>query len=636
MKSVKIQVLQLAGALLVTISNPAYSQTIVTKETLAQLAAQNAETYNAIVTELMATGEEGLTELLSIVKNKEEGQVGAEYAITAMIAKVTDPASDPKLREAFKDILHKEASSAPEGQYKEFMVRELMVMGENFGQKNASFPGDSDFDVPMVPPTLKDLAAVLKDKTVTRQGRFFMLDNTPKTKEASAVVLKALRGMKDDEAIVDLLYWLGESGIGDNAETVKHYVSTRRSLPVCTEAAMALVKLGRPSDVKTLANLFTSSNPDYVDLALTCLKSFPGKVTDSAVKFFGKANDYSKSKILELIAQRKDSNYLGLVKQCIDSKNPVLQDAAFKALENVVKKSDTQYLYGLLEICPQDKLPLVQKAVVASFDSFDNEQIHSALLARKDFVGKDKEALYWPMIISTATIDEVFGICETAQDDALQQQAFTAYVNAVRATKDPGAQKLLMFREIMPLAKTAAQKKNVLDNIARTDCFLAIPFAGNYLDDPDVKQNAAQVIRRIGTAHIEYNSPVVVDLLKKAAVVITGTDPGYEVTSINKHLEDLPKDTLGYVLLEEFVKTKALDRNAGSYDIYADLKFDGTGAKWNSFHAVKQDGKVTLLLNGTQVTDAQKADGYIDLIFDALEAKRKDVSVRDVYVRYEG
>ncbi|MBP5210817.1 MAG: hypothetical protein J6Z27_03140 [Bacteroidales bacterium] len=636
MKSVKIKVLQLAGALLVTISNPAYSQTIVTKETLAQLAAQNAEAYNTLVTELVATGVDGLNELLSIVKNKEEGHVGAEYAITAMIAKISDPSSDAKLRESFKDILLSEARNAPEGQYKEFMVRELMVLGENFGQKNATAPGDSDFDVPFIPPTLKDLVAVLKDKSATRQGRFYMLDNTPKTKESSAVVLKCLRGMKDEDAIIDLLYWLGESGIQDNAETVKHYVTTRRPLGICSEAALALVNLARPSDIRTLANLFTSSNPDYADIALASLKSYPGKVTDAAVRFFGRSNDYSKAKILDLISQRNDSNYLGLVKQCIDSKDEILQDAAYSALENVVRKNDTPYLYDLLEKCPQDKLPLVQKAVVASFNSFDTEQIHSALIARKDFVGKDKEALYWPMIISTATMDEVFGICETAQDAALQQQAFTAYVNSVRGTKDPGAAKFLKFREIMPLAKTPAQKKSVLDNIARTDCFPAVIYAGGFLDDPDVKQNAAQVIRRIATAHVEFNSPDVVDLLKKAAVVITGTDPGYEVTSINKHLEDLPKDTLGYVKLEQFLKDKTLDRNGESYDIYLDLKFTGTGAKWNSFHVVKQPDQTVLFMNGALVDDSNKVDGYIEMIFDALEAKRKDVSLRDVYIRYEG
>lgn len=631
--NMKVKVLQLAGAMLMALSNASYAQ-VVGQISLTQIAEQNAENYNNILTQLIDLGEDGFKELIEIVKNNEEGKVSAEYAITAYVAEISNNDFDKDKRDAIIEILLSEAKNAVDGNYKEFMIRELMVLGINFDNKNASIIGSSEFDVPAVPTNKKDLEAILKDKTATRQGRFYVLNYAQKNEENSKVVIKCLNRSKDDEAIIDMLYWLGESKIISNADAIAKFVSGKKSPNVCKEAVSALAKLGRESDIKVIADLYALRQQEYSDIATLYLKTFSGKVTDVAVSQFNNADDLGKAGIIELIAQRNDSNYKDLIKQSLESSESIVKDAAYSALSTVVDKGDTQYLYSLLENCASDKVTAVQKAIIASFGSQSKENINNALILRKDFVGGSLEDLYWPMIISTSSIDDLFDICNSAKDDDLFDKAFTAYVNEVRSLKEPGAKQLLRFREIMPLTRTARQKSVVLDNIARTDCFLAIIYAGQFLDNKEIQQRAAQVIRRIGTAHVEYNSPDVIDLLKKAAIVITGTDPGYEVTSINKHLEDLPKDTIGYVTLDRYLNDKQLNSDA-DFDIYVDLKQGNVGANWNSFHVIKSGNKSLLLLNGKEVDSEEEVKRYIQLIFDVLKENRPDILARDIYIKYE-
>jgi len=114
--------------------------------------------------------------------------------------------------------------------------------------------------------------------------------------------------------------------------------------------------------------------------------------------------------------------------------------------------------------------------------------------------------------------------------------------------KLPGAQRLLMYRNAMGFATSDAQKVRVLQSVAKTNTFLGIIYAGQFIEVPALQQAAAQAVRVLALGNIEFNGPEVVALLNRAAEVIKGGDAIYEVPAIKQHLEKLSKiDEKGFV-----------------------------------------------------------------------------------------
>ncbi len=128
------------------------------------------------------------------------------------------------------------------------------------------------------------------------------------------------------------------------------------------------------------------------------------------------------------------------------------------------------------------------------------------------------------------------------------QAALNGYIDIIRRSSFPDDEKLLMLKEAMRLAQNDAQKKNILEQTAGCQTLLALLFAGNYLDDLAIQQEAAMVVMNIALSNNEFTGDAVRTLLNKTMDVIKGQDADYQRQAIKKHLAEMPSGE-GFVAL---------------------------------------------------------------------------------------
>jgi hypothetical protein len=105
-----------------------------------------------------------------------------------------------------------------------------------------------------------------------------------------------------------------------------------------------------------------------------------------------------------------------------------------------------------------------------------------------------------------------------------------------------GENRLIFLRKAMEVAKTDAQKNEILKQIAKTGTFLGLLYAGEFLDVPALKDQAAQAVMNIALNNKSLTGDNIVALLQKASPALTNPDAEYHRSFIKKHLDEMPKE----------------------------------------------------------------------------------------------
>ena len=127
-----------------------------------------------------------------------------------------------------------------------------------------------------------------------------------------------------------------------------------------------------------------------------------------------------------------------------------------------------------------------------------------------------------------------------------EDPAFEGYIRQVRNAQIPGDQKLLLYRKIMPYARTDEKKRSLISETGQIKSYPALFFVGKYLNDSAVSSDAARAAMSIslpsaGSSTGLYGS-MVKELLKKAASALKGAESDYEKEQINKYLSSMPEE----------------------------------------------------------------------------------------------
>ena len=521
--------------------NRANSTKIV--DALAKLPADKQKTWDSAISDIASTGQEGIDILMEMLAKSDESLVKVEYALAGLVNYVSAEGADAELAAAVKKTFTKALAKTKDETIKGFLVRQLMILGDQGSNTNSTVK--SEQDAPIAVPTVKDFAKLLKDKKSDREARFDALNRIEDATLYYPAISKYLAKNADNDVAVDLLWWLGEQKDGSVADIILPFLNDEDS-NVRSEAAWAITKIARPEDIAAVAALLSSENKSDVDLATACLKSYKGNVVDAATSLFDGASSAGKTGILALVAQRRSFANLDLVKKCLSDKDEDVKNAAFKTLPSIVKEGEADYLCSLLEKCGSANQKDVQNAILAAYAGKSKADTYDILQNKKNKVAPASQNLYWPMIIGSASADQLYDICAKNPSENVFNEAFNTLIKNINDSKEPGAQRLLRLRELMDLARNDAQRNSVLELVGKTDAFLGIIFAGQYLEAAGTQQAASDAIRKIGTAHPEFTGAEIVALLKRAAEVTSGQDAPYFKTQIADHLAKLPQEE-GYV-----------------------------------------------------------------------------------------
>ncbi|MDR0538414.1 MAG: DUF1080 domain-containing protein [Tannerellaceae bacterium] len=422
-------------------------------------------------------------------------------------------------------------------------------------------------------------------------------------KDLYALLLKALPKLKTGVK-TDVLNWLGSEAQNPTKRETLTSILTNIDVPavqtiikelgnsdcnVKEAAAWALVRLGQPQALPALADLL-KSNESYndgkivypvVDLGKQTLASFPGDITPAVVHVINQASDPGKVAAIELLAQRKASSHINYILDMTKSSSPAVKQAAYAALKDVAAGKDLTMMFGMLETSTSETVKPLQQAVVSALSSLSPKEKIETVTQRMLQAGESKKSLYYvvlsaindkdalPVIINgfkngsgndkdaafEALIEwkgeevapQLYSIAADSKEGKYSARALGRYV-AIASNQSifSPENRLIRLRNAMEIAKDNDQRKNILRQIGRTGTYLALVYAGEFLDDKPVQQAAANAVMEIALAHPEYAGENVRALLNKVSAVLDNPDASYQRENIRKHLSEMP-DNAGFV-----------------------------------------------------------------------------------------
>ncbi|MDR2042011.1 MAG: DUF1080 domain-containing protein [Tannerella sp.] len=442
-----------------------------------------------------------------------------------------------------------------------------------------------------------------KEKQLTAMIRTALKDPSPEYRNAAlnfassfaggklyAAILKDLPKMKN-EVKKDVLNWLGreaqcpekqgmlaavETGIETTSLQSLQKELGSADFGVKQAAAWALVRLGQPPAIPSLAALLTSSDQAVIDLGQQTLASFYGSISPDVARILPTAPDEGKIAGIRLLALRKSSGYLNSVLEQTRSGAPQVKAAAYDALKDVVGEKDLTNMCGLLESVDQPYVAPLQRAVISALSSRTPAARQETLVRRMYQAGESKKHLYYLPLATTGergaldllvgefgkssgeakeaafdallswngfeVAEQLYTVCTEPSASSYFDRALDAFVKLVSDPSLTGENRLIYLRNAMEIARTDAQKNAILTQIGKTGAFPALLYAGDFLDKNALKEAAATAVMTLALNHPEYTGENVVDLLNRAGAALSNPDADYQRQSIRKHLEEMPKE----------------------------------------------------------------------------------------------
>ncbi|MDR2119906.1 MAG: DUF1080 domain-containing protein [Tannerella sp.] len=440
---------------------------------------------------------------------------------------------------------------------------------------------------------LKTLQTALKDPSIEYRNAALNAFSPYANDKSYVELLKTAAKSKSAEVKTDIVGWLGreaaqspdkkaklnalETGIETTA--VQDLLKLLGNVDFNVKQAVAgtLVALGNAQAIPALAGLLADGDPQVVGLGKTSLSAFKGNISSAVAKVIASSTDIGQIAAAELLAQRKATDHLSDILDLIRTGSPSVKAAAYKALKDVVGEKDFTNLCGMLE-STGDTLATacLRQAIVASLSSQPKAQQVETLVRRMYQAGESKKHLYYlPLAVTGESkamemitdgfenggreakdaafdallnwegpeaAERIFAVCRNPAAAAYFDRAVAAYVKLVSSPAITGENRLLHLRKAMEIAKNDAQKNDILKQIGRTGTYLALLYAGDFIDRDALKETAAQAVMNIALNHPEYTGENVMTLLNKAAAALSNPDADYQRQSIKKHLDEMPRE----------------------------------------------------------------------------------------------
>lgn len=377
------------------------------------------------------------------------------------------------------------------------------------------------------------------------------------------------------EVKVDILNWLGNQRDEATLNVITPYLTApllgKSDLEVVKAAIWATQKIGGDVAMATLVSLLSSTDEAIVSEAKAALTSFSGNIAPAVAAEIASASEFGKVAAIELLAIRKaDAQSAVVFEQTASTEAPV-KVAAFAALKDVVSAKDFGRLCQMLESVPAANQPAFQSAIIASIAKEPKAKQIAAITGQMAKAG-DKSYLYYVVLAATKDpaalkqieagfktgnkqardaafdalldwngfepADALYTICKDPSAGAYFDRALNSFISKVAKSRLPGAERLIFLRNAMAIAKTDAQKNEILKQIQNTDTFLGMMYAGNFLDTPALQEAACQAVMNIALKNPSFYGKNVEALLNKVLTVINNPDADYNKKGIKKFMDD--------------------------------------------------------------------------------------------------
>ncbi|OKL42052.1 family 16 glycoside hydrolase [Pontibacter flavimaris] len=403
------------------------------------------------------------------------------------------------------------------------------------------------------------------------------------TTENTALWVKKQK--KADPAVqAEIITMLGNNGAKGALPAVEKALKSKDA-QVRIAAIGAAGKLGQQEALPALLKTMRKGGDQEAVAVRNALLIMKGDgMTDKVSKALPKMPAVAQAELLAVLGARGENRRFQEVLPYAKHKDAAVRKAALEALANIASKENLPQLFTLLnETSQPEELAAVQKAVVAAVGDYENQAEKADLVLQKmNEAPAEKRPAYFNILASiggdqalqavaqafqngdanmkaaalsalsqwsdVSAAEELYNISASANNSTYLDQALRGYIRAVSIAKYPADQKVLMLRKAMEVAKTTEQKQLILTQVGRNRTFPALVFAGKYLDEPALQQQAAHAVMNIALSSTDFQGNVVREYLNKTIQVLQGPDSEYQKESMRKFLAEMPKDE-GFVPL---------------------------------------------------------------------------------------
>ena len=603
------------------------TETIV-QDVLALVPIQKQADFNNEMQPLVQAAPKSITMLAAMLKPAAQ-QVNAkvEYAIHGAVAFAgTNEAWAAKVREGLKQAI----AAQSDKDAKQFLENELRLLSKEedvtYVAHQASTPYAQAYDklVRSGGGSGKDLLKVLKskDRALRMQALKYYTANGLVTDELAATVAKKYKSLSE-EAKCDFLYWLGDNKVASQKPLLA--TAAAQGDKPAKAAIEALGKIGGEDAEKVLIAQLGKENDAE---AYRALCSFPGKL--NLMDALQSAREDKKPSLLKLASARHYTEAAPYIFKLTNDR--LCGEAALQALPGVVTAEQAGAVISTLAVCKEEKdVPAWQKVCTAALQtlSADKQYQEVAQFANQPMT-PNRERLY-PLLAATGTdasVADLEKIGDAAALEALGKsnnykaakpllaaakkgdgKALMSYVRLVSRKERNLDNRSAKLSEAFSLAKTAADKKEILSKLAATPTRNAFLLAAGQLDDKELSYPAATACKEIiakTTEDIEYD--VVKTNLEKCINIFKATgdaDDGYAVDALRQKLSEMtPVEP--YVLSDE-------EKKQGF-----ELLFDGTNLDnfvGNKVGYVPINGCINVTANYGNESNLYTQKEYRDFIF---------------------
>lgn len=614
---------------------PSYSQdtrnrateTII-QDVLALVPIQKQADFNNEMRPLVQAAPKSITMLAAMLKPAAEHvNAKVEYAIHGAVAYAgTNEAWAANVREGLKQAI----AVQNDKDAKQFLENELRLLTKEedvtYVAQEGAKPYAKNYDklVSLGSNAGKEIVKAVKskDQVLRMQALKFATENGLANDQLAASITKKYKSLKE-AAKCDVLYWLGDNKIASQKPLLTNVVA--QGGKPAKAAIEALGKIGGEDAEKVLIDQLGGENNAE---AFRALCSFPGKL--NLTEALNSAEGDKKFSLLKLASARRCTEAADDILKL--TKDQTYGQAAIDALPGIVTPKQKYAAISVLVTTKNEQdVAKWQKICASALQTLSAEEQYKEL---SQFTSQplvpNRERLY-PLLAATGTdasVKELEKINDKAALAALakspnykaaapllaaakagDQNALSAYVRLVSEKEQNMDRRTSKLSEAFSLAKTAGNKKNIIEKLGQTPTRNAFLLVGKQLDDKELNYAAANAARNIiekTSEDIEYD--IVKANLEKCINIFKATgdaDDGYAVDALRQKLSEMtPVEP--YVLSDE--------EEAQGFE----LLFDGTNLDnfvGNKVGYVPINGCINVTANYGNESNLYTKNEYRDFVF---------------------
>ena len=380
------------------------------------------------------------------------------------------------------------------------------------------------------------------------------------------------------EAKAELITLLGNKKMPLVQPLLKSQLKSSNS-QVKLAAISAAGEMGGSAFLNDYFSILKDGNPEEVSAVKEALLTMKGSSINSAVaQVIPGMPKISQAALLSVLGSRGAIEESATVFQFLhDSDNDVKQ-AAYQALTTTVGEKDIPQLFKLLHTTKDEKNEVqIQDAIGYALREIEGEDRQTdKVLVQMEQASAEQRPAYYGILGAiggekalAAVLDayktgnpanrasalqsiaawkqenalpEIYAIAkETSNPDDLNQ-VLSGFVRLINASSFPTDQKVIMLKDAMALSKTVPQKRSVLRSLSAHKTFPALAFAGSFLEETELAQQAANTVMEIALADPSIGGDLVKKHLNTTHELLKGRDSEYLREAIRKHLSEMDND----------------------------------------------------------------------------------------------